>query len=109
MSSAPSSNKPYKGKIWCVVTSQPNPTDLETALDFACRQGNGTCDALAPGKACYEPVSVVAHANYAFSSYWSKFRSSGASCYFNGLAIQTTTDPSKFKKNKKLEYFFFKF
>ncbi|XP_073272662.1 probable glucan endo-1,3-beta-glucosidase A6 [Primulina huaijiensis] len=94
LSSSPSSNKPYKGKIWCVVTSQPNLTDLETALDFACRQGNGTCDALAPDKACYEPVSIMAHANYAFSSYWSKFRSSGASCYFNGLAIQTTTDPS---------------
>ncbi|XP_073136368.1 probable glucan endo-1,3-beta-glucosidase A6 isoform X2 [Henckelia pumila] len=94
LSSAPSNNNPYKGKIWCVVASQMNITNLETALDFACSQGNGTCDALAPGKACYEPVSVTAHASFAFSSYWSKFRSSGASCYFNGLAVQTITDPS---------------
>ncbi|KZV18050.1 hypothetical protein F511_38201 [Dorcoceras hygrometricum] len=95
LSTAPSNNIPYKGKIWCVVASQhPDPMNLEIELDFACRQGNGTCDALAPGKACYEPVSIAAHASYAFSSYWSIYRSSGASCYFNGLAVQTTTDPS---------------
>ncbi|KAK6138593.1 hypothetical protein DH2020_027671 [Rehmannia glutinosa] len=88
-------NKPYKGKIWCVVASDASLAELEPALDFACRQGNGTCDELAPGKGCYEPVSVVDHASYAFSSYWAKFRSDGASCYFNGLAVQTITDPSK--------------
>ncbi|KAI3470045.1 hypothetical protein Pfo_026708 [Paulownia fortunei] len=90
----PVNNKPYKGKIWCVVASAASLMKLGPALDFACEQGNGTCDELAPGKGCYEPVSVVAHASYAFSSYWAKFRSSGASCYFNGLAAQTITDPS---------------
>ncbi|KAK4483349.1 hypothetical protein RD792_010535 [Penstemon davidsonii] len=92
----PMNNRPYKGKIWCTVASNVRLTELGRALDFACQQGNGICDALAPGNMCYEPVSMVSHASYAFSSYWAKFKSSGASCYFNGLAVQTTTDPSRF-------------
>ncbi|KAL8048567.1 hypothetical protein ABFX02_07G074700 [Erythranthe guttata] len=91
--SEPSNNGPYNGKIWCVVASTASPDDLGPALEFACRQGNGTCDRLAPGKECYEPISIVSHASYAFSSFWAQFRSSGASCYFGGLAVQTITDP----------------
>ncbi|KAL2506388.1 O-Glycosyl hydrolase family 17 protein [Abeliophyllum distichum] len=98
----PSNNKPYKGKLWCVVASSVDTMELGLALDFACSQGNGTCDELAPEKACYQPVSEVAHANYAFSSYWAKFRDAGASCYFNGFAVQTTSDPSKFLLNHHL-------
>lgn len=91
----PQNNKPYQGKIWCVVASEVNPEQLVSALIYACSQGNGTCDALMPGKECYEPFSLLSHASYAFSSYWAKFRSLGANCYFNGLAVQTTEDPSK--------------
>ncbi|KAH6821931.1 acyl-activating enzyme 15 [Perilla frutescens var. hirtella] len=90
----PVNNRPYRGKIWCVVGSATRLVELAAALDFACRNGNGTCDELAPGKSCYEPVSVIAHASYAFSSYWAKFRGDGASCFFNGLAVQTTVDPT---------------
>ncbi|XP_022875623.1 probable glucan endo-1,3-beta-glucosidase A6 isoform X2 [Olea europaea var. sylvestris] len=90
----PLNNKPYKGKIWCVVANSANIMDLGPALGMTCGQGNGICDELGPGKGCYEPVSVVNHASYAFSSYWAKFRDNGASCYFNGLAVQTTIDPS---------------
>lgn len=93
----PVSKQPYRGKIWCVVAGPaPSPVELGRALDFVCGQGNGTiCDELAPGKSCYEPISAVAHASYAFSSYWAQFRSAGQTCYFNGLAVQTTTDPSE--------------
>lgn len=90
----PSNNQPYKGNLWCVVASGANTTNLARALDFACSQGAGICAALSPLEPCYQPVSVVAHANYAFSSYWAKFRNTGATCYFNGLAVQTTIDPS---------------
>ncbi|CAI9762813.1 unnamed protein product [Fraxinus pennsylvanica] len=90
----PLNNEPFKGKLWCVVATQVDTVELGPALDFACRLGNGTCDELAPLRSCYQPVSEVAHASYAFSSYWAKFRDSGASCYFNGLAVQTTSDPS---------------
>ncbi|OVA20426.1 Glycoside hydrolase [Macleaya cordata] len=88
-------NAPYKGKIWCVVAKGVrNVTELGSAITYACGQGNGTCDSLRPGKECYQPVSLFWHASYAFSSYWSQFRSSGATCYFNGLAVQTSINPS---------------
>lgn len=93
---APENNTPYEGKAWCVVAEGVNMKELERALDYACDQGKGTCASIRPGKECYEPVSVVRHASYAFSAYWAKFRVTGANCYFNGLATQTAEDPSKF-------------
>ncbi|KAI5653782.1 hypothetical protein M9H77_30969 [Catharanthus roseus] len=90
----PLNDEPYKGKIWCVVATGVNEMELSPALDFACNQGEGICDELAPGKTCHKQISVTTHASYAFSSYWAKFRNQGATCYFNGLATQTTIDPS---------------
>ncbi|KAJ8766190.1 hypothetical protein K2173_021707 [Erythroxylum novogranatense] len=90
----PHRNVAYKGKLWCVVEKGADLTRLERALEFACNQGNGTCDALAPGKECYEPVSITWHASYAFSSYWARYRNEGANCFFDGLARQTTRNPS---------------
>ncbi|XP_058093414.1 probable glucan endo-1,3-beta-glucosidase A6 [Magnolia sinica] len=92
---APTNNEPYKGKIWCVVVEgKVNATDLGGALTYACGQGNGTCNAIQPGKACYHPNTLVSHASYAFNLYWQQFRSVGGTCYFNGLAVQTINDPS---------------
>nr|AYP70319.1 beta-glucosidase 6 [Actinidia deliciosa] len=90
----PENNRPYQGNIWCVAASGVNLLELDSALRYACGEGNGTCDALEPGKECYEPVSLTAHASYAFSSFWAKFRDTGATCFFNGFAVQTTRDPS---------------
>ncbi|XP_038724533.1 probable glucan endo-1,3-beta-glucosidase A6 [Tripterygium wilfordii] len=88
-------NRPYKGKLWCVVGRGANSSELEQAISLVCNQGNGTCDALMPGKECYGPISPTWHGSYAFSSYWAKFRSEGVNCYFNGLAQQTTRNPSR--------------
>ncbi|KAF8027702.1 hypothetical protein BT93_E0578 [Corymbia citriodora subsp. variegata] len=71
---SPTNNKPYRGPIWCV--------------------GNKTCEAIRPGKPCHNPDSLLFHASYAFSSYWTQFRNSGMSCFLNGLATQTIKDPS---------------
>lgn len=89
-------NMPFRGRLWCVAARGVDLMELGATVDDVCGRGDGTCEALSPGRECYEPVSVYWHASYAFSSYWSKFRSQGASCYFNGLAEQTTTDPSEF-------------
>ncbi|KAK1428508.1 hypothetical protein QVD17_17343 [Tagetes erecta] len=89
----PTNNEPYKGKIWCVAEHGANAADLGGAMSFACGEGNGTCDPIQPGGKCFEPDSVWSHASYAFSSYWSQMRKSGATCYFNGVATQTTIDP----------------
>ncbi|KAK9069029.1 hypothetical protein SSX86_013145 [Deinandra increscens subsp. villosa] len=91
---APTNNEPYKGRIWCVSERGANGTALGGALSYACGQGNGTCDPIRPGGKCFKPDSVTWHASYAFSSYWAQFRKSGGTCYFNGLAVQTTKNPS---------------
>lgn len=90
----PENNEPYKGKIWCVAARGVNSSELGSALSYACSQGNKTCDPIQPGKQCFKPNSLVWHASYAFSSYWSQFKNTGATCYFNGLATQTAKDPS---------------
>lgn len=91
----PTNNGSFHGKLWCVVTKDDvNQFELAKALDYACKK-NGTCDELSPGKSCYHPLSLESHASYAFSSYWANSREDGAICYFYGLAIQTTIDPSK--------------
>ncbi|KAK7362769.1 hypothetical protein VNO77_04890 [Canavalia gladiata] len=92
---APTNNMPYKGKVWCVAANGASKTELEAAMSYSCNEGNMTCDALEPGRECYEPVSIHDHASYVFSSYWAKFRSKGATCYFDGLAQQTAKDPSQ--------------
>ncbi|XP_010532729.1 PREDICTED: probable glucan endo-1,3-beta-glucosidase A6 [Tarenaya hassleriana] len=90
---APDNNVPYKGNVWCVANEGADMAALGEALRFACGRSNDTCQALAPGRECYEPVSVTWHASYAFSSYWAQFRSQNARCYFDGLARETTTNP----------------
>ncbi|KAF3787613.1 putative glucan endo-1-3-beta-glucosidase [Nymphaea thermarum] len=92
-------NQPYKGKIWCVADPavagrSENAIQVAGALQYACGQGNGTCDSIQPGKACYLPNNLLAHASVAFNAYWQQFRKSGGTCYFNGLAVQTAIDPS---------------
>lgn len=89
----PSSN----GKLWCVVAKgATNKTALAGALAYACSQGNRTCDPIQPEGKCYKPDSLIWHASYAFSSYWTQMRASGATCSFNGLAALTSKDPSKY-------------
>ncbi|KAK9733968.1 hypothetical protein RND81_04G104500 [Saponaria officinalis] len=90
----PHNNEPYKGKIWCVLAKGANMTLLSDAITYACGQGNGTCAAIQPGGKCYKPNLLLLHASYAFSAYWAKFRSQGATCFFNGLAVQTSKNPS---------------
>ncbi|XP_076895866.1 putative glucan endo-1,3-beta-glucosidase A6 [Bidens hawaiensis] len=90
----PTNNEPYKGKIWCVAARGVNVTALGGALSYACGQGNRTCDPIKPGGKCFKPDSLMWHASYAFSSYWAQFRKSGGTCYFDGLAVQTTKNPS---------------
>ncbi|XP_018844180.2 probable glucan endo-1,3-beta-glucosidase A6 [Juglans regia] len=90
----PTNNELYKGKIWCMVAKGANKSEVESALSYACSQGNKTCDPIQPRGRCYKPDSLFWHASYAFSSYWAQFKKVGGSCYFNGLATQTIKDPS---------------
>ncbi|KAK1606533.1 hypothetical protein QYE76_030206 [Lolium multiflorum] len=93
----PPDNNPTDEGVWCVLaTGKPvNETAVQIALNYACEQGGAaTCAAIQQGGACFEPNTLDAHASYAFNSYWQKFKKTGATCSFNGLAVKTTKDPS---------------
>lgn len=92
---APLPKPASNGRLWCVVGNGKNATAVGEAMSYACSQGNRTCDPILPGGKCYKPNSLLRHASYAFSSYWTQFRSTGATCSFNGIATLTSKDPSK--------------
>lgn len=80
--------------LWCVAKPSVPPETLQEALDYACGEGAADCEAISPTGSCYYPDAVVAHASYAFNSYWQKTKSNGGTCGFGGTAMLINTDPS---------------
>jgi hypothetical protein len=92
------SPQPVKKKnvegLWCVAKPSVAAETLQQSLDFACGQGGANCDEIKPHGICYYPDTVMAHASYAFNSYWQKTKRNGGTCSFGGTAMLITTDPS---------------
>lgn len=82
-------------QTFCITKDGADPKMLQAALDWACGPGKVDCSALLQGEPCYEPDNVIAHATYAFDTYYHKMGKTPAACDFNGVAAITTTDPSK--------------
>ncbi|MCL7045532.1 hypothetical protein MKW94_003422 [Papaver nudicaule] len=87
---------PFNGPqraLWCVVKpSVPDPI-IEEAMNYACGSG-ADCGSIQPQGTCYHPETLVAHASYAFNSYWQRTKAAGGTCDFGGTAILVTIDPS---------------
>ncbi|KAK4366365.1 hypothetical protein RND71_014245 [Anisodus tanguticus] len=81
--------------LWCVAKPSVPPETLQEALDYACGEGGADCEDIGPSGSCYYPDTVVAHASYAFNSYWQKTKSNGGTCGFGGTAMLINSDPSK--------------
>jgi DNA-directed RNA polymerase II subunit RPB1 len=63
-------------------------------MDYACGSG-ADCDSILPSGPCYRPNTMLAHASFAFNSYWQRTKANGATCDFGGTAMLITKDPSK--------------
>ncbi|KAF7828626.1 glucan endo-1,3-beta-glucosidase 13 [Senna tora] len=81
-------------KLWCVAKPSVPPETLQEAMDYACGAGGADCEEISPQGNCYNPDTVVAHASYAFNSYWQKHKRNGGTCNFGGTAMLINSDPS---------------
>ncbi|XP_071704301.1 glucan endo-1,3-beta-glucosidase 1-like [Rutidosis leptorrhynchoides] len=81
-------------RLWCVAKPSVPAETLQEAIDFACGEGGADCDEISPTGNCYFPDSIVAHASYAFNSYWQKNKKHGGTCGFGGTAMLINSDPS---------------
>ncbi|KAG8649091.1 hypothetical protein MANES_08G067900v8 [Manihot esculenta] len=91
---SPPPHKKPKFAVWCVAKpTLPEPI-IQAALDYACGSG-ADCKSIQPNGLCFQPNNLVAHASYAFNSYWQKKKIAGGTCDFGGTAMLVTVDPSK--------------
>ncbi|CAJ1929317.1 unnamed protein product [Sphenostylis stenocarpa] len=81
-------------KVWCVAKPSVPEETLQQAMDYACGEGGADCMEITPQGNCYYPDTVVAHASYAFNSYWQKHKRNGGTCSFGGTAMLINADPS---------------
>ncbi|GMN34372.1 hypothetical protein TIFTF001_004643 [Ficus carica] len=81
-------------KLWCVAKPTVPADTLQAAIDYACGEGGADCDEILPNGNCYSPDTVVAHASFAFNSYWQKNKRNGGTCSFGGTAMLINNDPS---------------
>ncbi|XP_047318963.1 glucan endo-1,3-beta-glucosidase 12 isoform X2 [Impatiens glandulifera] len=82
------------GGLWCVAKASVPVETLQEAMDYACGEGGGDCEEIQAKGRCFEPDNVLAHASYAFNSYWQKHKRIGGTCNFGGTAILVNSDPS---------------
>lgn len=78
---------------WCVARSNASEQQLQAALDYACWAG-ADCTPIQPNGLCYLPNNLLAHASYAFNSFFQKRSSAPGACEFAGSATISMTDPS---------------
>ncbi|XP_028778471.1 leucine-rich repeat extensin-like protein 3 [Neltuma alba] len=89
----PHNKKPQSSGHWCVAKPTVPDAIIKQAMDYACGSG-ADCKEIQPNGPCYEPNSMLAHASYAFNSYWQNRKASGGTCDFGGTAMLVTVDPS---------------
>ncbi|XP_072999460.1 glucan endo-1,3-beta-glucosidase 8-like [Typha latifolia] len=86
-------NVTYLPPKWCVLN--PNSTDLSKLADnvnFACTYAD--CTSLGYGSTCNN-LDANGNASYAFNMYYQTQNQVESSCYFQGLAMETTQNASQ--------------
>ncbi|KAG0492675.1 hypothetical protein HPP92_005786 [Vanilla planifolia] len=90
----PSKAEDQNARLWCVAKPTVPDEKLQEAMDYACGEGGAECEEIKPDGRCYLPDTIVAHASYAFNSYWQMTKNIGGSCSFYGTALLINSDPS---------------
>nr|VDD14291.1 unnamed protein product [Brassica rapa] len=83
----------HPGESWCVARENAPKIALQAALDYACGIGGADCSEIQEGGKCYNPNSLIAHASFAFNSYYQK-NPIPSSCNFGESAVTISGDPS---------------
>ncbi|XP_062106976.1 formin-like protein 5 [Humulus lupulus] len=89
----PPDHKKPQSAVWCVAKPTVPDSIMQPALDYACGTG-ADCKSIQPNGPCYLPNTLLAHASYAFNSYFQKAKLTGGTCDFGGTAMIVTDDPS---------------
>lgn len=89
----PAPPKAHIYAVWCVAKPTVPDSIIQVAMDYACGAG-ANCKPIQPNGVCYQPDTLLAHASYAFNSYWQKRKEAGGTCDFGGTAMLVTVDPS---------------
>lgn len=84
-------NVEYLPSRWCVVNNNENLSNATASFLDACSVAD--CTAVAPGGSCYN-IGWPRNVSYAFNSYYQQHDQRLDSCYFGGLGLITTVDPS---------------
>ncbi|XWS47431.1 hypothetical protein CRYUN_Cryun14cG0151600 [Craigia yunnanensis] len=89
----PPPQKGSKSGFWCVAKPTVPDSIIQEAMDYACGSG-ADCKSIQPNEACFQPNTLIAHASFAFNSFWQNTKGRGGTCDFGGTAMLVTIDPS---------------
>ncbi|XP_024019190.1 pollen-specific leucine-rich repeat extensin-like protein 2 [Morus notabilis] len=90
---SPPEHKRPQFAVWCVAKPTVPDSIMQEAVDYACATG-ADCKPIQPNGPCYQPNTLLAHASYAFNSYFQNKKRAGGTCDFAGTAMLVTDDPS---------------